>query len=159
VIGIGCLKKLLEVISRLSRLALEITLSSGDELLIRVTNILVIVTLVTSGSDHDSLGLLLRPPLVAFGAPLHALVGCLGRCPLTTIEGHFPTVLYENDPDHLLTRGMLGCDVEELLRGLRLVTVELMHQDSAVRAVPECQDDIGVVDLGELVSLLEKHRM
>jgi hypothetical protein len=66
------------VISGLSRLALEIALSSDNKLLIGVTNILVIVTLVVAGSDHDSLGLPLWPPFVAFGAPLHSLVGCLG---------------------------------------------------------------------------------
>jgi hypothetical protein len=54
VIGIGCLKKLLEVISGLPCLALEIVLSSNDELLIEVTNILVVVTLVAADSDRDS---------------------------------------------------------------------------------------------------------
>jgi hypothetical protein len=35
-------------------------------------------------------------------------------------------------------RGMPGGDVEELLRGLWLVTAELMHQDSVVHVRPEC---------------------
>jgi hypothetical protein len=59
VIGTSCLEKLLEVISRMLRLALQITLSSDDELLIGVANILVVITLVTAGSDRDSLGPLL----------------------------------------------------------------------------------------------------
>jgi hypothetical protein len=65
------------VISELPRLTLEIALNSDDELLIGVTNILVIVTLIVAGSDCDSLGPPLRPPLVAFDTPLCALVGCL----------------------------------------------------------------------------------
>jgi hypothetical protein len=127
VIGTGCLEKLLKVISGLSCQELEITLSSGNELLIGVTNILVIVTLVIAGSDHDSLGPPLWPPFIAFGAPLHTLT-----------EGHFPTVLYENGPGCLLARGMPGGDVEELLHGLWLVMAELMHQGSVVRDRPEC---------------------
>jgi hypothetical protein len=59
VIGTSCLEKLLEVISRMLRLVLQITLSSDDELLIGVANILVVITLVTAGSDRDSLGPLL----------------------------------------------------------------------------------------------------
>jgi hypothetical protein len=77
----GCLKKLLEVIGEQSCLALDISLSDGDDLLIRVANVVVIVTLVAVGGDHESLGLLLRPPLVALGAPFCALVGCLGWRP------------------------------------------------------------------------------
>jgi hypothetical protein len=38
----------------------------------------------------------------------------------------------------LLTGGMPGGDVEQLLRGLQLITVELMHQGLAVHARPEC---------------------
>jgi hypothetical protein len=66
----GGLKKLLEVISGLPHLALEVTLSSGDELLVGVTDLLVIVTLIAVGSDHDLLGLLFR-------APLYILASCL----------------------------------------------------------------------------------
>jgi hypothetical protein len=97
---------------------MKIMLSNGDELLIGVANILVIVTIVIAGSDHDSLGPPFRPPFVAFGIPLHALVGCLGGHPSTTTRGHFPAVLYENGPDCLLARGIPGGDVEELLHGL-----------------------------------------
>jgi hypothetical protein len=137
----------------LSCLALEITLSSGEELLIRVTNILVIVTLVTASSDRDSLGPPLWPPLVAFGTPLHTLVSCLGSHCSTATGGCFPVVLNKNGPDCLLARGMPGGNVEELLCGLWLVTAELMHQGSVVCAGLEHQDDVGVVDLGELMTL------
>jgi hypothetical protein len=54
VIGIGFLKKIHEVISGLPCLALEIVLSSDDELLIEVTNTLVVVTLVAADSDRNS---------------------------------------------------------------------------------------------------------
>jgi hypothetical protein len=59
VIWIGCLEKLLKVVGGLPRLAPEITLSSGDELLVVVANILVILTLIIAGGDRDSLGPLL----------------------------------------------------------------------------------------------------
>jgi hypothetical protein len=102
-IGIGCLEKLLEVINRLSCRALEIVHGSGDELLIGVTNIFVVVTLITAGSDRNSLGSLLQAPLIAFGASLCTLVGCLGRRRSTTARGHLPAVLNENGPDLLLS--------------------------------------------------------
>jgi hypothetical protein len=47
-IGAGCLKKLLEVIGGLSRLALEVALSNGDELLVGVIGVLVIVDLIAA---------------------------------------------------------------------------------------------------------------
>jgi hypothetical protein len=52
---------------------LEVTLGSGDELLIGVTNILVVVTLVAASSDCDSLGPPLGP-LLSLLAPLFALL-------------------------------------------------------------------------------------
>jgi hypothetical protein len=55
-IGACHLEKILEVISGLSHLTLDITLSGGDELLIGVIDILVIVTLIVVDSDCDSLG-------------------------------------------------------------------------------------------------------
>jgi hypothetical protein len=90
VIGIGCHDKLLKLISELPCLALEIALSSADKLLIGVGNILVIVTLITVDTDHNSLGSLLRPPLITFGAPLHTLVGCLGGAPQPLSVAYFP---------------------------------------------------------------------
>jgi hypothetical protein len=67
-------------------------------------------------------------PLVTLGAPLCALIGCLRGRPSTTARGFFPTALYENGPNRLLTRGLPGGEVEELLHGLWLITAELMHQ-------------------------------
>jgi hypothetical protein len=117
-IGTGYLEKLLEVISGLPRLALEVSLSSGDELLFRVADLLVVATLITAGNHHDSLESLFQPPLVAFGSLLCALAGCLEWCPLTTTEGCFPTVLDENSPGRLLMRGGPGGDVKKLLHCL-----------------------------------------
>jgi hypothetical protein len=78
-------------------------------------------------TDCDSLGPLLQPPLVTFGAPLHALIGCLGGRPSTTVRGHLPTARYKNGPDGLLTKGVPGGNVKELLGGLWVVVAELMH--------------------------------
>jgi hypothetical protein len=125
-IGTGCLGKLLKVISWLPHLVLEVTLSSGDELLIRVIGLLVIVTLVAACSDHDLLEPPFWPPLIAFGAPLCALAGCLEWCPSTTAAGHFTTVLDENGPDYLLARGVPSGNVKELFHGLWLVMAEFM---------------------------------
>jgi hypothetical protein len=82
-IGVGCFEKLLEVISGLPHLALKIVFGSGDELLIGVASILIVITFVTAGGDHNSLEPPLRPPLVASGAPLCTLIGWLSQRPPT----------------------------------------------------------------------------
>jgi hypothetical protein len=61
-IGAGRLEKLLEVIYRLSRLVLEVMLDGGNELIVGIVSLLVIVALVAAGSDCDSLGSPLWPP-------------------------------------------------------------------------------------------------
>jgi hypothetical protein len=60
-VGTGCLEKLLKVIGRLSRLAFEVALGGGDEILVEIIGILVVVALVTVGSDRDPLGHRLGP--------------------------------------------------------------------------------------------------
>jgi hypothetical protein len=80
-IGAGCLEKLLEVISGLPCLALEITLSNGDELVARVIGLLVIVALVTTGSDSDSLGSPLRPLLLPLALRFVPLLAALSGAP------------------------------------------------------------------------------
>jgi hypothetical protein len=90
VIGIGSLEKLLEVFSGLSRLALEIALSSSDELLVRVTNILVVVALIAAGGDRDSLGLPFQPPFFSFGALFVPLLFVLGGTPRLPSGAAFP---------------------------------------------------------------------
>jgi hypothetical protein len=126
-IGIGYIWMLLEVISGQPCLALDLALGGGDELLIRVANVLVIVTLVVASGDYNSLGSLLQPPPVTSSAPFCALVGCLGWCPPTAVGSCLPTALGENGADLLLTRGMPSGDVERLLHGLWLVTAKLVH--------------------------------
>jgi hypothetical protein len=77
-IWLGCFEKLLDVIRWLSRLVFKIMLGNGNELLVGVVNVLIIITFVTTGGDCDSLGPALRPPLVTSGAPLCTLVSCFG---------------------------------------------------------------------------------
>jgi hypothetical protein len=76
-VGAGRLEKLLEVIGRLPCLSLEVVLGGGNELLIGVVSLLVVVTLIIASSNCDPLGSLLWPPLVAFGAPFCILAGFL----------------------------------------------------------------------------------
>jgi hypothetical protein len=133
-------------------LALDLALNGGDELLIGVANVLIVVTLVVVGGDRDSLGSSLRPSLVTSSTPFCALVGCLGWCPPTAAGGCLPAALDENGPD-LLTRGMSGGDITKHLCGIWSVTAELVHQGSVVCAKPECQNDVGVTDLGEFITL------
>jgi hypothetical protein len=47
-----------------------------------------------------------------------------------------------------------GGDVMDLLRGLWLVTTELVHQGSACCAGPECRGDVDVANLREFMTLL-----
>jgi hypothetical protein len=76
-VAASCLEKLFEVIGRLPCLVLQITLSNDDVLLIEVTDRHVLVTFVIAGSDHDSLGSSLWPPIVTSRIPLSPLVPLL----------------------------------------------------------------------------------
>jgi hypothetical protein len=72
-VGTGQFEKLLEVIDGLPRLMLEVTLSSGNELLIGVIGLLVIAALIIAGTNHNSLGSPLCPllsPLALLFMPL-----------------------------------------------------------------------------------------
>jgi hypothetical protein len=84
----GHLEKLLEVIGWLPCLVLEIPISNGDVFLVIVIGLLIIVV---AGSDHNSLGLPLRTPLVAFGATLGTLVVRFEWSPSTAAWGTFPS--------------------------------------------------------------------
>jgi hypothetical protein len=57
--GASHLEKLLKVIGRLPRLALDVPLDSSNELLIEIIGLLVIIVLVAAGCNRDPLGLLL----------------------------------------------------------------------------------------------------
>jgi hypothetical protein len=71
-------EKLFEVNGGLPHLALRIMLGGGDQLLIGVTSVLLIIALIRAGGDRDSLWSPLRPPLIASSTPPCTLVGCLG---------------------------------------------------------------------------------
>jgi hypothetical protein len=86
------------------------------------------------------------PPLAPFLVPLMVILGVWFE--------HSRLSQSEGGSDSLLTRGMLGCDVEQLLGGLWLLVGELMNQRVARSAVPESQDDVGVDDTRELVTFL-----
>jgi hypothetical protein len=135
-VGVGHFEKLLKVIGRLPHLTLEVTLSGSNELLIRVIGLLV-ASLIAAGSDCDSLGSPLCPPLVAFDTPLCALASYLEGRPSTAVGGRLPVVLNKNGSDRLLAIGVPSGDVEQLLCCLWLIAVELMQQGSAVRAGQE----------------------
>jgi hypothetical protein len=145
----GHLEKLLEVIGRLSCLTFEATLCGGDVFFIEVISLSVIVAFIVASSNSDQLGAPLWPPLVAFASNL-------GRCPSATGGAHLPIALDKNGPDCLLTRGVSGGDVKQLLCGLQLITTKFMHKGLTISARPKCRDDVDVADLGEFVTLLGK---
>jgi hypothetical protein len=153
-IWVGCFEKHFNVIGGLLRLALRITLNSGDERLVGAVSILVVIALTAAGGDCDSLWSLLWLPLVTFSTLPCTLVGCLGWCPPTAAGGHLGTALHENSTDHFLARGMPGGDVEEFFCGLWLVMAELVYQGSAICAELEHKDDISNTDLMEFMTLL-----
>jgi hypothetical protein len=60
----------------------------------------------------------------------------------------------EGGPDSLLTRGVSGCDIEQLFGGFWLLTAELVNQRVTRSAIPEGQDDFGVSHTRELFAFL-----
>jgi hypothetical protein len=151
-VGVGCLKKLLKVIGSLACLALEIPLDSDNKFLIRVIDLLVIVSLVSTGHKCDLLGSPLEPPLAAFNAPLCPIAGCFGWHLSAAAGDCLPIALDKNGPDYLFTGGMPGGDIEQLLRGLWLVLAELMHKGLTACAGLEYRDEVDVTDLGEVMA-------
>jgi hypothetical protein len=111
-VGVGSLEKLLEVIGRLSCLALEVVLGSSDVFLIRVISLLVVVKLIIASSNCDPLGAPLWPSLTAFGASFCTFASSLAWRPLAINGDCLPIALDEDGPNCLLTGGMLGGDVK-----------------------------------------------
>jgi hypothetical protein len=127
-VWVGRLEKILEAIGELPHMALENTLGGSDVFFIRIVGrLVVVIIIIAASSNYNPLGALLWPPLTTFGAPLSSFPSCLGRCPSATTEDHLPIALDEDGLDCLLTEGVLGGNVKQLLCGLRLITVEFMH--------------------------------
>jgi hypothetical protein len=152
-VGAGRLEKLLKVIGRLPRLALEVTVGRGDMFFIGVISFLVVVALITTSSNCDLLGAPLWPPLIVFGATIDTFASSLGQCPSTTSVGHLSIALDENGPDCLLTGGVLGGNVQQLLCGLQLIMAEFMCEGSATTVGPEHRDGVSIANLEEFVAL------
>jgi hypothetical protein len=108
-------------------MSLCLTLSGIDVFFIRVVSLLIVVTLVAANNNCDPLGAPLWPPLIAFGAPLHAFAGSLGWCPLVASRGRLCLTLDKNGLDCLLTIGVSSDNVKQLPCNLWLITTEFMH--------------------------------
>jgi hypothetical protein len=81
---VGHLEELLKVIGRLSCLVLEVPFNGGNDLLVEIIGLLVIVTLVAAGCNCDLLGSplwLLLLPLALLFTPLLAALGDAPRLP------------------------------------------------------------------------------
>jgi hypothetical protein len=61
-VGAGCFEKLLKVIGGLPCVTIEVALSNGNELLVKVVGLLVVDALTVAGSDCNSFGSPLWPP-------------------------------------------------------------------------------------------------
>jgi hypothetical protein len=56
--------------------------------------------------------------------------------------------------DHLLTDGVLGGDVQELPRRVRVLAAENVDERLAGRVTNESIDDVSISDVGEFIVLL-----
>jgi hypothetical protein len=117
VVQTGHFKKFHEIFFWLPHLVLEISLDSRD-ILIRVIRFLVIA--VVAGSDCD-------PP----GAPLLPLLTTL-----SSFASGFGRRCSAGISDHL-TEGLPCGNIKHLLGGVRMTTIELMHQGMTCCAGPK----------------------
>ena len=58
-------------------------------------------------------------------------------------------VALEDGPDRLLTGGVAGGDLQEFMRGVRLLAPQFVDQGLAVRPADEHTDDVSIDDAGE----------
>jgi hypothetical protein len=121
----GHVEKFLKMSFSLLRLALEVTFSGRDMLLIRAIHFLVIV--ITAGSNCDPLGASLLSLFAALSASLSSFAVGFGWCPPAIAGDRFPIVLNEDSPDRLFTRSIPGGNIKQLLHGLRLIVAKFMH--------------------------------
>ena len=63
-------------------------------------------------------------------------------------------VALEDGPDRLIAGGVIGGDLQELVRGAWLLAPQFVDQGLAVRPAEERVDDVGVDDAWERVALL-----
>ena len=63
-------------------------------------------------------------------------------------------VALEDGPDRLLAGGVAGGDLQELMRGARLLAPQFVDQGLAVRPAEERTDDVGIDDARQRVALL-----
>jgi hypothetical protein len=148
----GRFEKFLEMFFRLSCLVLEIMLYGLDILLVGAARFLLII--VVTGGDYDPSGVPLLPLLAALSAFFGAFANDFEwRCP-TTAKSHFPITQNKDDPNRLLTRGVPGGDIKQLLGGVRLITAECMHQGPISCAGPEIHDDVSVAYFWEFTTIL-----
>jgi hypothetical protein len=137
----GHFEKFLEMVPRLPCLALEVSLGSRDILFIGVIRFLVVV--VATSCECDPPGMPLLPLLAALSAFLCVFDGGLGRCGMATTRGCFPVAQNEGSPNCFLARCVPGSDIKQLLGGVRLITIELMHQGTSHHIRLERRDDVG----------------
>jgi hypothetical protein len=95
-------------------------------------------------SGRRSAVLLVLPVLAARGRSV-AVAPLLFRLALVTLK---------DGPDRLLAGGMVGGDLQELVRGARLLAPQFVDQGLAVRPTEERTDDVGVDDARQRVALL-----
>jgi hypothetical protein len=103
----GRFEKLLKMIFRLPRLALEVMHNGCDILLVRAIRVLIIIVATSSESDPSKVSLL--PPLAPFLVPLPLALDGVARVSLGTI---FPIAKNIDDLDFLLTRGVSGGNIK-----------------------------------------------
>jgi hypothetical protein len=152
VVRIGGFKNLLEVVFGWFGAPLEITLGCRYELLIRVLDFLPGIAVVRHHGKTTREVLL--PLLAALSALLGAFDGDTGGCGSATTGGRSRLSQSEGGPNSLLTQGVSGCDVDQLLGGFRLLAAELVDQRAARSAILEGRDEVSVDHTRELVTFL-----
>jgi hypothetical protein len=130
VVQTGHFKKFHEIFFWLPHLVLEISLDSRD-ILIRVIRFLVIA--VVAGSDCDPPG----APLLPLLTTLSSFASGFGRRCSAGISDHLPIAQNKISPNRLLTEGLPCGNIKHLLGGVRMTTIELMHQGMTCCAGPK----------------------
>jgi hypothetical protein len=142
VVRIDHFKNLLKVVFGWSVASLEIKFGGFHELFVRVLDFLPDTTVVSHCSE--AAWMVLLPLLFALSHPFGASDGGIGGYGLATADGHACVNQTKGGPDSLLTRGMSGCDVEQLLGSFWLLMAKLVNQRAARHGILESRDDVSV---------------